>query len=142
VGEWANKVVDLLTPYVDRLQQLPERAAILFNFDAAAALANAANREVLAGDKARTVLLAFANRVSAAKQLTAEQFKSIINEVKAETGAKGKDLFHPVRIALIGAHSGPDFDRLIPLIEEGSRMELPVHVKSVRERVQEFVAVL
>jgi glutamyl-tRNA synthetase/nondiscriminating glutamyl-tRNA synthetase len=63
-----------------------------------------------------------------------------MNEVKAETGAKGKDLFHPIRIALIGAHSGPDFDRLIPLIEEGSELDLPVHVKSVRERVQEFQA--
>jgi hypothetical protein len=45
-----------------------------------------------------------------------------------------------VRIALIGAHSGPDFDRLIPLIEEGSILDLPIHVKSVRQRVQEFQA--
>ncbi len=40
---------------------------------------------------------------------------------------------------LIGAPSGPDFDKLIPLIEEGSRLQLPVHVKSVRERVREFM---
>lgn len=63
-----------------------------------------------------------------------------MDEIKAETGAKGKDLFHPVRIMLIGSHSGPDFNKLIPLIEEGSRLELPVHVKSVRERVAEFLA--
>jgi len=43
---------------------------------------------------------------------------------------------------LIGSHSGPDFNRLIPLLEEGSTLELPVHVKSVRERVQEFVAAM
>jgi nondiscriminating glutamyl-tRNA synthetase len=40
---------------------------------------------------------------------------------------------------LIGSHSGPDFNKLIPLIEDGSRLELPVHVKSVRERTEEFV---
>jgi len=45
-----------------------------------------------------------------------------------------------VRIMLIGSHSGPDFNKLIPLIEEGSRLELPTHVKSVRERVAEFIA--
>jgi nondiscriminating glutamyl-tRNA synthetase len=55
--------------------------------------------------------------------------------VKAQAGVKGKDLFHPVRILLTGAHSGPEFDKLIPLLEEGSRLELPTHVLGVRERV-------
>ena len=74
--------------------------------------------------------------------LTPERFKAVMNEVKTAVGVKGKDLFHPVRIALIGSHSGPDFDKLIPLIEEGSRLHLPVHVKSVQERAKEFVAAL
>jgi len=59
--------------------------------------------------------------------------------VKTETGAKGKELFHPVRIMLTGSHSGPEFDKLIPILEEGSRLRLPRHVKSVKERVDEFV---
>ena len=63
-----------------------------------------------------------------------------MNEVKAETGVKGKDLFHPVRIILTGAHSGPEFDKLIPLLEDGSRLDLPTHVSSVRERVEAFAA--
>jgi glutamyl-tRNA synthetase/nondiscriminating glutamyl-tRNA synthetase len=41
---------------------------------------------------------------------------------------------------LIGSHSGPDFNKLIPVIEDGSKLDLPVHVKSVRERVAEFEA--
>jgi nondiscriminating glutamyl-tRNA synthetase len=67
--------------------------------------------------------------------LTAPRFKELMNEVKTQAGVKGKDLFHPVRILLTGAHSGPEFDKLIPLLEEGSRLELPAHVLSVRERV-------
>ena len=63
-----------------------------------------------------------------------------MNEIKTETGAKGKELFHPVRIALTGAHSGPEFDKLIPVIEEGNQLDLPVHVLSVRERVERFLA--
>ena len=50
--------------------------------------------------------------------VTPEEFKTWMNEIKTETGAKGKDLFHPVRIALTGSHSGPEFDKLIPIIEE------------------------
>ena len=71
-------------------------------------------------------------------EVTAERFKAIVNEIKTETGTKGKELFHPIRIAIIGSHSGPEFDKLIPIIEAGSKLELPVHVKSVRERVEEF----
>ena len=39
-----------------------------------------------------------------------------------------------------GSHSGQDFDKLIPLIEDGSKLPLPKKVKSVRERVEEFMA--
>jgi hypothetical protein len=39
---------------------------------------------------------------------------------------------------LTGAHSGPEFDKLIPLMEEGSQLQLPVHILSVRERVEAF----
>lgn len=142
VSGWANRVTDLLAPYVDRMEQLPERAGILFNFDPLKAISNPENAEVLKGAKARAVLAGFAKRASQETPLTPEGFKQIMNELKAETGAKGKELFHPVRIALIGAHSGPDFDRLIPLIEEGSRLSLPVHVKTVNERVQAFLSAL
>src|SRR5215472_16317959 len=140
VHGWAARLIDLLAPYVDKLDQLPDRAGILFRFDAAEAASDLGNQEVLAEAKAGDVLLAFQERVAADDYLpTAEHFKAIMNEIKTRTGAKGKDLFHPVRIMLIGAASGPDFDKLIPLIEEGSRLQLPVHVKSVRERVQGFM---
>jgi glutamyl-tRNA synthetase len=36
--------------------------------------------------------------------------------VKAETGAKGKALFHPLRLALTGAENGPELKHLLPLI--------------------------
>ncbi len=74
-------------------------------------------------------------------KLTSECFKLLVNEVKAETGAKGKELFHPIRIVITGSHSGPEFDKLVPLLEEGSRLKLPKHVLSVRERVEEFAKV-
>jgi glutamyl-tRNA synthetase/nondiscriminating glutamyl-tRNA synthetase len=40
---------------------------------------------------------------------------------------------------LTGSHSGPEFDKLIPILEEGSKLDLPKHVKSVRERMEEFM---
>ena len=136
---WFGKVVELLAPSVDRLEQLPERAGLIFAYDAKAALAAHDNADVLAWEKTRAVIEAFAKRIPA-EAMTVEGFKSIVNEVKTETGAKGKELYHPIRLVITGSHSGPEFDKLIPILEEGSRLPLPTHVKSVRERVEEFLA--
>ncbi len=133
----------MLAPSVDRLQQLPERAALIFEYNAKTALAASDNAEVLAWPNTDAVLTRFTVKIledesAREAKLTPEQFKKIINEVKAETGAKGKELFHPIRIAVTGSHSGPEFDKVVPILEEGSRLALPKHVLSVRERVEEF----
>lgn len=141
VTKWAERVSDLIVPYVDRLDQLPQRAGILFHFAPAAATADSENQIILGMATTADVLTLFQQRVNADDYLpSAEHFQGIMNEIKGKTGVKGKELFHPVRIMLIGSHSGPDFNKLIPVIEEGSRLPLPVHVKSVRERTNEFMS--
>jgi glutamyl-tRNA synthetase/nondiscriminating glutamyl-tRNA synthetase len=138
---WFSKVVALLKPSVDKLDQLPERAALIFRYDAAAALNSPDNAEVLASPNSGEVLNVFAAKVEDyPPPMTPERFKAIMNEVKAKTGVKGKDLFHPVRIALTGSHSGPEFDKLIPILEEGSQLDLPQHVMNVSERLAAFRA--
>jgi nondiscriminating glutamyl-tRNA synthetase len=143
VVKWFSSITQLLAPSVDRLDQLPERAAPIFNYDPKTALAAPDNAEVLAWPDTDAVLARFLSKIledesARSKSLTPEQFKKIVNEVKAETGAKGKELFHPIRIVITGSHSGPEFDKVIPILEEGSRLPLPRHVLSVRERAEEF----
>lgn len=43
-------------------------------------------------------------------------FNVWLNTVKEKTGLKGKDLFHPIRLALTGEASGPELKILLPLI--------------------------
>lgn len=45
-----------------------------------------------------------------------ETFGEWINEVKSATGRKGKDLFHPIRMALTAEANGPELKTLLPLI--------------------------
>lgn len=157
VRAWLGRITDALSGSVDRLEQLPERARMILHYDAKHALESPENAEVLNAPKTGVVLERFgyhlgvdvvlqnvavgsvAGDVPDTEVLTPERFKAMVNQVKAETGAKGKDLFHPIRIAITGTHSGPEFDKLIPLIEEGSRLKLPRHVPSVRERVAAFM---
>ncbi|MEO8724674.1 MAG: glutamate--tRNA ligase, partial [Acidobacteriaceae bacterium] len=140
---WFNALVSLLVPSVDVLSQLPERAAMLFAYDAEKAIAAAENAEVLNAASAITVIRSFAELVHGhSGRLSAAEFKALVNETKWKSGAKGKELFHPIRVMLTGAHSGPEFDKLIPLIEEGSELPLPQHILSVRERVDAFTTAL
>jgi glutamyl-tRNA synthetase/nondiscriminating glutamyl-tRNA synthetase len=143
VVRWLGRVTRLLAPYVDRLEQLPEKAAFIFHYDAKAAITAPGNGEVLLWPQTDAVLARFTVKVlehedAREARLTPEQFKKMLQEVHAETGAKGKELFHPVRMAVTGSHSGPDFDKVIPILEEGSHLPLPGHVLSVHERVEQF----
>ena len=139
LSAWLSKLLDLFAPAVNKLDELAEKSALLFRYDPAAALANPDNAEVLNAASAPKVLDTFGAKIAAEPgPFTAERFKAIINEVKTEAGVKGKELFHPIRIALTGSHSGPEFDKLVPLMEEGSKLNLPKHVMSVKERVAAF----
>jgi nondiscriminating glutamyl-tRNA synthetase len=143
IEAWFDRILALLLPSVDRLDQLPARASLIFQYDAKAALAAPDNAEVLAWPNTDAVIARFAAKIledesAKAAQLTPERFKQIVNEVKAETGAKGKELFHPIRLVVTGSHSGPEFDKLVPILEEGSRLNLARHLLNVRERVEAF----
>ena len=132
---WMAVLIALFLPSLDQLDQLPGRARAVLFPDANRARAENAD---LLGDSAMRVIAEFAATAGAA-EMTAERFKAVMHEVKSATGVKGKELFHPVRIALTGAHSGPEFDRLIPVIEQGSRLPLPTRVHGVAERVRVFL---
>jgi glutamyl-tRNA synthetase/nondiscriminating glutamyl-tRNA synthetase len=141
VEAWFGKLLALFLPAVSQLDDLPVKAAFVFRFNPSAAHTGDENAAILATDAAQKVLAAFSARVEAhSGPVTPDQFKAWMNEIKAETGAKGRELFHPVRIVLTGSHSGPEFDKLIPIIEEGSRLSLPVHVLGVRERIEQFMS--
>jgi glutamyl-tRNA synthetase len=138
--DWFGRLLALLLPYVDHLDQLPAKAAFILGFDPDAARVIPDNSAILSADSTRTVLGELAHRARAHNDIvTSEDFKCWLNEIKDASGVKGKELYHPVRIALTGAHSGPEFDKVIPLIEEGAVLGLGI--PSVRERIERFVGV-
>ncbi|MNL11099.1 Glutamate--tRNA ligase [compost metagenome] len=51
---------------------------------------------------------------------TEEEFLKIQDEVKNKTGAKGKNLFMPIRVAVIGKPHGAELKTLIPLMTKKS----------------------
>src|SRR5947199_7076699 len=97
---WLAKVTQLLRPYVDRLDQLPERASAILHYDARTAVANSENAEVLGWPQTAAVIATFTQKIlqdESAKSghLTPECFKRLLNEVKDEHGTTGQEFSHP-----------------------------------------------
>jgi glutamyl-tRNA synthetase len=71
-------------------------------------------------DEAREVVAqagtGFFKEAVAAIEAHGADFKAFSNQVKERTGAKGKELFMPLRVALTGDHGGPEMARLLTLI--------------------------
>jgi len=137
---WFVKLVALFAPTVNHLNLLPAKSAYIFGFDPDAARAHEDNAAVLGADSARTILGELAARVRAhSGDLSIGLFKEWMDEIKTATGVRGRELYHPVRIAITGSPSGLEFDKLIPLIEEGA--VLGIGIPSVRQRVERFMGV-
>jgi glutamyl-tRNA synthetase/nondiscriminating glutamyl-tRNA synthetase len=137
---WFYHLIAMFLPYVNRLDEIPAKATFIFHMDVDLARELPENAEVLAVDSAHVVLTELANRVRAHScPVTPSDFSAWLNEIKEITGAKGKELYHPIRIALTGTHSGPEFDKLIPVIEQGA--ELGLGVPNVRQRLDQFIGV-
>ena len=137
---WVERVLDAVLKNLDLLSQVPDAARIVFDFDVQLALTTPEFQELLANPAALEVLKAFIPQVLAQSTLTYARFREITKAVQKETGKKGKDLFHPIRLAVTGAASGPELEKLIPIYEEGSELPTAQHVKSVTERLWEFAA--
>jgi glutamyl-tRNA synthetase len=61
-------------------------------------------------------VLAAAAVAAPALDWSVDPWRALTDAVKAETGAKGRALFLPLRRALTGRDHGPDMAELLPLI--------------------------
>jgi glutamyl-tRNA synthetase/nondiscriminating glutamyl-tRNA synthetase len=135
---WIELVLGAVLKNISLLSELPKATEVIFDYDAQHAVATAEFQELLAAPAAIEVLRAFIPKVLAESGLTYERFREITKAVQKETGKKGKDLFHPVRMAITGASSGPELEKLIPIYEEGAKLPLEKPVKNVSQRLREF----
>lgn len=137
---WIENVINAVLKNLDTLSQLPDATRLIFNYDAASAIQGEETRHVVEEAASREVLAAFIPKVLVEGEITYERFREIAKIVQKETGKKGKDLFHPIRVALTGAVSGPELEKLIPIFEEGAKLTLAHPIKNTAARLREFTA--
>jgi nondiscriminating glutamyl-tRNA synthetase len=143
--EFLASAMPMATASVDRVDQIPARLSSLFHYDAEQALADPLVRDEMSAQGPHQVVRALAEALAGAPRLDRERFRQVANEVKGRTGQKGKQLFHPIRVALTGLAEGPELDLVIPAIDRGADLPRDVGVPPIlgcRERAGAFVGVL
>ena len=117
----ARDYIETLLPMavgsVDRIDEIAERVAFVFDWTAARAA-----ELVRAEPDGGRVVAAFAGDVAARGPLDRDAFRAAAASARATTGLKGRALFHPIRVALTAAESGPELDLAVPAIDRGAAL--------------------
>jgi glutamyl-tRNA synthetase/nondiscriminating glutamyl-tRNA synthetase len=143
--EFLAAAMPMASASVDRLNQVPARLMVVFQYDANAALRDPHIASEMRDDGARAVVGALAEELAHAPRLDRERFRAVASQVKARTGQKGRALFHPIRLALTGRSEGPELDLAVPAIDRGAELPPSAGVPKIagnRERAAAFARAL
>jgi hypothetical protein len=139
---WLTQAAELLGPQARDRAALAGLLSLIFSYDAAAALQQIANQDVLARAGARDVIRELANRVLDGGDVDSDRFKEIVEGIKAAVPYRSREMFHPIRLALTGRAGDGDLDRVILLLDAASKLDFTFPVKGARQRIVEFCAAL
>lgn len=116
---WQVKSVDTFKSY---LEILSDAVALYTPLDDSRYEILAESEEALKWESTRSVLIAWKELIErhSSESFTEEEFLKIQDEVKVKSGQKGKNLFFPIRIALIGKPHGAELKILVPLMKKAS----------------------
>ena len=135
---WFVNLVQVFSQSIDRLDQLTAKALFVFGFDPREAVRRADNVKILAEPRAGKVLQELDRRLRRHfGEVRAEDFAQWLVEIGKELEIGASEVEEPARIALTGSATGPDLDKLVPLIEQGGMLGLGV--PSVRQRVERIM---
>jgi nondiscriminating glutamyl-tRNA synthetase len=132
---WVAMVAETVAPSVDTAHEVPAalEAVLAYPVDEPSEI-----RDTLDDPGAIELIRRFGTALDGNDELTFDGFRAMSNTLKEATKRKGKQLFHPLRAALTAKSSGPELDKLIPLIETASRLGIK-DVQSCKERVRTFL---
>ena len=110
---WLEKVVELIKSDLITLADVGRHIDIFFDDKY---ILSAEAKQVLEKDGARLVVQTFAEYLQTSAAGAPEIYPAAIKYVKEKTGAKGKDLFMPLRAALTGRVHGPELDKVFAIL--------------------------
>jgi len=139
---WCERAASMLGGHASDRAALADLLDLVFQYDAREIISRVESHVVLSRYAARDVLRQVALLLLDEAPLTSERFKEIVTTLKDGMELRGRELFHPIRLALAGRAGEGELDRVILLLDEAAARSFAMPVKSARERVLEFCSAL
>ena len=139
---WCERAASMLGGHVADRAAMGELLGLVFQYDPREIISKVDSHVVLSRYAARDVLRQVALLLLDGAPLTSERFKEIVTGLKEGMELRGRELFHPIRLALAGRAGEGELDRVILLLDEAAELSFAAPVKSARARILEFCTVL
>ncbi|HEV8130178.1 MAG TPA: hypothetical protein VGQ81_02925, partial [Acidobacteriota bacterium] len=135
LDRFIEMILEATINHLGRLEQAVSESRLVFDFPLQNLSPGSEMFQLLAPE-AISVIQSFYRHIENIEELDVETYRKIANIVKTETGQKGKNLFHPIRVALTAENSGPELEKLVPILELGKKLNLPTPVLGCKERLK------
>ena len=139
---WCERAAAMLGGHATDRAALADLLGLVFHYDAREIISRVESHVVLSRYAARDVLRQVALLLLDGAPLTSERFKEIVTALKDGMELRGRELFHPIRLALGGRAGEGELDRVILLLDEAAELSFAAPVKSARARIVEFCSAL
>jgi nondiscriminating glutamyl-tRNA synthetase len=139
---WCERAAAMLGGHAADRAALADLLSLVFQYDAREIISKVESHMVLSRYAARGVLRQMALLLLDGPALTSQRFKEIVTAMKDGMELRGRELFHPVRLALAGRAGEGELDRVILLLDEAAALSFAVPVKPARVRILEFCSAL
>ncbi len=137
---WCTHAAAILGTHAADRDALCGLLSLIFHYDAAEILAGTETHAVLARYAARDVVRQLALLLLDGAPLTSDRFKEIVTALKDGLDIRGRELFHPIRMALAGRAGEGELDRVALLLDEAAALPFALQVKPAHQRILEFCA--
>ncbi|MDY6914850.1 MAG: glutamate--tRNA ligase family protein, partial [Candidatus Cloacimonadota bacterium] len=114
-----KKVVELVRPRVETLQQMPSEAAVFYDEPQL----ETEKLEWAKKESSQKVYKFWTEKLPNLNIDDSSKINAVIKETSKETGVNGKNLYMPLRIALYGDFHGPEIPELIQILGKAEAID-------------------
>ncbi len=137
---WLLEAFKAVITNLELLNEIKKELKIFFHFDPKNMDEDSKN--LLLKESSKRVISTLFLKLKDTDYIEWDSFSEIVKNLGEELGIKGKELFHPIRVALTSKFSGLELKSFIPLIEKGSKLDFPMKIYNIKERLERTIEYL
>jgi glutamyl-tRNA synthetase len=131
---WLSNAVRAVISNLETLKDIKKEFQIFFNFKPEEM--DEESKKLIIEENSKKIVSELFSKIKDLDYVEWNEFSEIVKRIGEELKIKGKELFHPIRIALTSKFSGLELKSFVPLVEDGSKIDFPIKILSVKERLE------